>query len=64
MILRKYLQGGKLLSVTQKELDRIIIFTIENLNDFGDFVKKDLIVELMGKYSNVILVDGEDYYSI
>ena len=59
MILRKYLQGGKLLSVTQKELDRIIIFTIENLNDFGDFVKKDLIVELMGKYSNVILVDGE-----
>ena len=59
MILRKYLQGGKLLSVTQKELDRIIIFTIENLNDFGDFVKKDLIVELMGKYSNVILVDDE-----
>lgn len=59
MILRKYLQGGKLLSVTQKELDRIIIFSIENLNDFGDFVKKDLIVELMGKYSNVILVDNE-----
>lgn len=59
MILRKYLQGGKLLSVTQNNLDRVIIFTIENLNDFGDFVKKDLIVELMGKYSNIILVDNE-----
>lgn len=59
MILRKYLQGGKLLSVTQNNLDRVITLTIENLNDFGDFVKKDLVVELMGKYSNVILVDNE-----
>lgn len=59
MILRKYLQGGKLLSVTQSNLDRVITFTIENLNDFGDFVKKDLIVELMGKYSNIILVDSK-----
>ena len=59
MILRKYLQGGKLLNIRQEGLDRIIIFTIENINDFGDYVKKDLIVELMGKYSNVILVDND-----
>lgn len=59
MILRKYLQGGKLLNIKQEGLDRIIIFTIENINDFGDYVKKDLIIELMGKYSNVILVDDD-----
>lgn len=58
MILRKYLQGGKLLNIEQIGLDRIIKFTVENINDFGDYVKKDLIVELMGKYSNVILVDN------
>ena len=57
MVLRKYLTGAKLLSITQVGLDRIIQFTFETLNDFGDIVQKDLIVELMGKYSNVILLD-------
>lgn len=57
MILRKYLQGGKLLAIKQYGLDRIVKFTIENINDFGDYVQKDLVIELMGKYSNVILID-------
>lgn len=57
MILRKYLQSGKLLNITQEGMDRIIIFTFENINDFGDYVQKHLVVELMGKYSNVILID-------
>lgn len=59
MILRKYLSGAKLISVSQIGLDRIVKFTFENIDDFGDVVTKDLIVELMGKYSNIILVDKE-----
>lgn len=57
MILRKYLQSGKIVDVKQIGLDRIIVFTIENINDFGDFVRKQFIIELMGKYSNAILID-------
>ena len=59
MILRKYLSGAKLISVSQIGLDRIIKITFENIDDFGDVVSKDLIIELMGKYSNIILVDKE-----
>lgn len=57
MILRKHLQGAKLLSISQYGLDRVITFKFENINELGDLVQKSLIVELMGKYSNVILVD-------
>lgn len=58
MVLRKYLVGAKLLSITQIGLDRIVNFSFETINDFGDMVKKELIVELMGKYSNLILIDS------
>lgn len=57
MILRKHLQGAKLLSISQYGMDRIITFNFENINELGDLTQKKLIVELMGKYSNVILVD-------
>lgn len=60
MILRKHLQGAKLLSITQHGLDRIIIFTFQNLNEMGDLVERKLIVELMGKYSNVILTNEDN----
>lgn len=59
MILRKYLSGAKLTEISQIGLDRIIKITFENIDDFGDIVSKDLIIELMGKYSNIILVDKE-----
>ena len=59
MILRKYLSGAKITGVSQIRLDRIIKITLENIDDFGDLVSKDLIIELMGKYSNIILVDNE-----
>lgn len=59
MILRKYLSGAKLLSVSQIGLDRIVKFSFETIDDFGDIVQKDLIVELMGKYSNIILLDKD-----
>lgn len=57
MILRKYMQGGKILEFHQKDLDRVIFIKFENINDFGDYVQKELVIELMGKYSNVILID-------
>lgn len=59
MVLRKYLIGAKLLSISQIELDRIVNLTFETIDDFGDIVKKTLAVELMGKYSNIILLDNE-----
>lgn len=59
MILRKYLSGAKIINISQIGLDRIIKITVENIDDFGDIVSKNLVIELMGKYSNIILVDKE-----
>ena len=59
MVLRKYLIGAKLISIAQIGLDRIVNFTFETIDDFGDVVKKTLVVELMGKYSNIILTGNE-----
>lgn len=54
MLLRKHLGGGKIVSVTQPSLERILQFEIEHLNELGDLCRKLLIVELMGKHSNLI----------
>lgn len=56
MLLRKFLTGGKLLSVQQYQLERILEFAVEVRNELGDVVTKKLIVELLGKYSNILLV--------
>lgn len=58
MLLRKHLNGGKIIDITQPGLERIIHFTIEHLNELGDPCKKILTVELMGKHSNIIFRDG------
>ena len=60
MLLRKHLTGGRLLSVSQPEAERIIEFEFETRNELGDTITKKLIVELMGRLSNIILVDGEN----
>lgn len=54
MLLRKHLQNGRITDITQPSLERILIFTIEHLDEMGDLCKKKLIVELMGKHSNII----------
>ena len=54
MLLRKHLNGGKILSVTQPGMERILIFDIEHLNEMGDLCRKRLVIELMGKHSNII----------
>ena len=60
MLLRKHLGGGKILSVTQPGLERIMRFEIEHLNELGDLCKKNLIVEIMGKHSNIIFCNDND----
>lgn len=57
MLLRKYIGSGKILRVWQPGLERVIHFEIEHLNELGDLCKKDLIVEIMGKHSNIIFCD-------
>ncbi|SES86839.1 Rqc2 family fibronectin-binding protein [[Clostridium] polysaccharolyticum] len=57
MLLRKHLNSAKILSITQPSLERIVDITIEHLNELGDVCVKHLIVELMGKHSNIIFID-------
>ena len=57
MLLRKHLQNGRLISVKQPGLERVIEFGIEHLNEMGDLCSKTLLIELMGKHSNIILLD-------
>ena len=60
MLLRKHLTGGRLVNVYQPDMERIIVFEFETRNELGDITSKKLIVELMGRYSNIILTDGND----
>ena len=60
MFLRKQLEGGIILSIKQKENDRIIVIEIEKRNELGDLAKKQLIIEMMGRYSNIIVCDDEN----
>ncbi len=59
MLMRKRLGSGKLLDIRQRGLDRVVSFDFECTNELGDRVIITVVVEIMGKYSNVILVDGE-----
>lgn len=60
MVLRKYLLGGRIVSITQKECDRIVIFKIESSDDLGFNSSYSLIVEIMGRHSNITLVRDRD----
>lgn len=57
MIMRKYLQGAVIESFKQIDNDRIIEIGVSNKNEIGDDIKATLIIEIMGKHSNIILVD-------
>ena len=54
MLLRKHIGGGRIVNIQQPRLERIIRFTVEHLDEMGDLCRKDLIVEIMGKHSNII----------
>ena len=60
MLLRKHISGGRIIAVTQPSMERILRFEIEHLDEMGDQCRKFLIVELMGKYSNIIFCNEQD----
>jgi predicted ribosome quality control (RQC) complex YloA/Tae2 family protein len=58
MLLRKHIQNGRIVSVTQPGgLERVIRFEVEHLDEMGDLRHKVLLIEIMGKYSNIIFTD-------
>ncbi len=59
MLLRKHIQGGRIVAVSQPGLERILKLEIEHLDEMGDLCRKYLIFELMGKHSNIIFVNGD-----
>ena len=59
MLLRKHIANGRIVEISQPKLERIIRFTIEHLDDLGDLCRKVLIVEIMGKHSNIIFCSEE-----
>lgn len=57
MLLRKHLNGARILDIAQPGFERIVNFKLEHLNEMGDLCIKYLIIELMGKHSNIIFCD-------
>ena len=60
MLLRKHLQNARILEITQPGLERIIRIHMEHLNEMGDLCTKTLVIEIMGKHSNIIFCNEED----
>ena len=60
MLLRKHLQNGRILSVTQPGLERILRFEVEHLDEMGDLCRHTLVIELMGKHSNIIFLNDQE----
>ncbi len=60
MILRKHLTGGKIVEISQQGFDRVVKFDIECYTEMGDLTQKSLIIEVMGKHSNIILTQNDN----
>lgn len=60
MLLRKHLSNAKIMDISQPSLERVIRFSLEHLDEMGDLKTKYLVVELMGKHSNIIFLDEND----
>ncbi len=60
MLLRKHLQNGRIVDVTQPGLERIVHIEVEHLDEMGDLCRKKLIIEIMGKHSNIIFCNDQD----
>ncbi len=60
MILRKHLSGGKIVAINQQGFDRIVKFDIECYTEMGDLTQKSLIIEIMGRHSNIILIQNDN----
>ena len=60
MLLRKHLSGGRILDIRQHELERVVHIDVEARNELGDLTSKQILVEIMGKHSNIILIDSNE----
>ncbi|ABW18963.1 Rqc2 family fibronectin-binding protein [Alkaliphilus oremlandii] len=59
MVLRKHLMGGRIVDIVQPQFERIVKIIIESLDELNILKSKELMIEIMGKHSNIILVDSE-----
>lgn len=59
MLLRKHLQNGRILDISQPGLERIVHITVEHLDEMGDIRQKTLVIEIMGKHSNIIFCNED-----
>ncbi len=60
MLLRKHLQNARITGIRQPGLERIIYLDLEHLNELGDLCQKRLVIEIMGKHSNIIFCDDKN----
>ncbi len=60
MLMRKHIQGGKITAVSQEGFERIIYIDIESYDELGSLTSKRLIIEIMGRHSNIILINSEN----
>ena len=59
-MLRKHIEGGFITSVVQDGFERVITFEIDSSKWIGDAVKRKLIIEIMGRHSNLLMIDAEN----
>ena len=60
MLLRKHINNGRIVDVYQPGFERIVVMVIEHLDELGDLKRKKLIIEIMGKHSNIIFATDEN----
>ena len=60
MVLRKHVAGSKITNIYQPDFERVVVLELDSLNEMGDMTTKRLIIEIMGKHSNIILVDEKN----
>ncbi|MDR1066243.1 MAG: NFACT family protein [Clostridiales bacterium] len=60
MVMRKRFSGGLITDIVQPNFERILIIGAESFNEMGDLTRKNIIIEIMGKHSNIILTDEND----
>lgn len=58
MLMRKYLTGALIKNIRQQEMDRILFVDFDSTNEIGDKIELSLCIEIMGKYSNLILINN------
>lgn len=61
MLLRKHLEGGRVTGIRQVDNERILLLDVENRNELGDISERRLVIEIMGRHSNIILIDPETH---